>query len=247
MIPVDPIWLLALPLLFGLGWVTARLDRRQAARSLDPEQGRLTESLVALADGDDRMALKSLLEAIRERPDALPLQRAAGTLFRRLGEPDRAIEVHLSLLGRPGLAEDLRLSCLLELARDYLDAGIMDRAQDSLEMVSSSPDHAEPALGLMVDLMQRQRRWADALSALDRLAHINPASSAAGLRFHLLMELGREDDAKSLCPDHPRLDQPSAPSKTLEPQLCVQCGFQARQPSWQCPGCRRWDTIRPVT
>ncbi len=246
MIPVDPLWLLALPILFGLGWFTARLDRRQSERAADPAQGQLIQALLALVDQQPRAAVDALLAAVRENPDALELQQAVGSLFRRVGEPDRAIEVHLSLLGRQRLPAALREACLLELARDYMDAGIMDRAQDSLELLSASPVHAATALNLLVDLMQRQRRWADALSALDRLSQCADARPPAALRFHLLMELNRPEEARSLLPSHPRLSSPSAPESTGGPQVCVQCGFQARQPSWQCPGCRSWDSLRPI-
>jgi len=27
---------------------------------------------------------------------------------------------------------------------------------------------------------------------------------------------------------------------------CHQCGFQATQPSWQCPGCHGWDSLKPL-
>ena len=246
MIPVDPLWLLALPLLFGLGWFTARLDRRQSERATDPAQGQLIQALLSLVDQQPRAAVDALLAAVRENPDALELQQAVGSLFRRVGEPDRAIEVHLSLLGRQRLPAALREACLLELARDYMDAGIMDRAQDSLELLSASPKHAATALNLLVDLMQRQRRWADALSALDRLSQCADANPPAALRFHLLMELNRSEEARGLLPSHPRLSSPLAPQATGGPQVCVQCGFQARQPSWQCPGCRSWDSLRPI-
>jgi lipopolysaccharide biosynthesis regulator YciM len=244
LIPVDPLWLLALPILFGLGWFTARLDRRQTEGAIDPTQDHLIQALMALVDQQPGAALDALLAAVREHPENLELQQAAGSLFRRIGAPDRAIEVHLSLLGRPQLPTVLREACLLELARDYMDAGIMDRAQDSLELLSSSPLHAATALTLLVDLMQRQRRWEDALAALDRLSECPGAEPEAALRFHLLMELNRVEEARALLPGHPRLASPQAPNALAGPQVCVQCGFQARQPTWQCPGCRSWDSLR---
>jgi len=27
---------------------------------------------------------------------------------------------------------------------------------------------------------------------------------------------------------------------------CGQCGFQAHHLHWQCPGCNRWNTIKPI-
>jgi len=28
--------------------------------------------------------------------------------------------------------------------------------------------------------------------------------------------------------------------------LCRECGFAGKTLYWQCPGCRCWDTVRPI-
>jgi lipopolysaccharide biosynthesis regulator YciM len=28
--------------------------------------------------------------------------------------------------------------------------------------------------------------------------------------------------------------------------LCRECGFTGKTLYWQCPGCKRWDTVRPI-
>ena len=247
MIPVDPLWLLALPILFGLGWFTARLDRRQSTQPLEARDRNLIRAAeILVSQTDAKAALPYFIEAIRDFPDALSLHVATGVLFRRIGEPDRAIEVHLSILGREKLDDDLREATLYELGQDYMAAGVMDRAQDCLVMLETSSRYAEHAQCLLVDLFQRQRRWSDALSVLDRLDACRARPDVAKLRFHLLMELGLFDKAREISPDHPRLNSPSRPSSSEVPYVCGGCGFQLRNPAWQCPGCRGWDSFRPI-
>jgi lipopolysaccharide biosynthesis regulator YciM len=28
--------------------------------------------------------------------------------------------------------------------------------------------------------------------------------------------------------------------------LCEHCGFRGKAMHWQCPGCKRWNTVKPV-
>ena len=52
-----------------------------------------------------------------------------GNLFRNRGEVDRAIRIHQNLIARPELTLAIRQQCLTELAKDYLKAGFLDRAE----------------------------------------------------------------------------------------------------------------------
>ena len=54
---------------------------------------------------------------------------ALGSLFRRRGEVDRAIRIHQNIIARPDLAAEQRDQALYSLAKDYLAAGLLDRAE----------------------------------------------------------------------------------------------------------------------
>jgi len=244
LIPIDPLWLLVLPLLFAMGWFAARLELRQGQARQRNDFDELAAGVEALLEDNSQVAMARLLAAIRENPEALGLQKSLGRYYRQKGLPDRAIEVHLALLGRSDISEPLRESTLLELAHDYMAAGIFDRAEQSLDLLAQS-SLAQQALGLQLDLFQRQRRWADALRVADQLAAASPdAAALATERFHFLMELGRQDQAAALCPDHPRLQE--GPEPVLGLHVCAHCGFQTRRHYWQCPGCHHWDGLHPI-
>lgn len=243
MIQVDPSWLLVLPLLFAFGWLSARIESRQTRARREVNLTSLVKAIQSLAAGHKARAVSPLLEAARESPELLGIQQALADLFRAQGEPDRAIEVRLSLLARSGLAPEVSEALLLELAQDYLAAGIMDRAEACFEALRGTALSAEAAAH-EVRMYQQQRRWREALAALDR--HTTLAETdARRLRFHLLIEAGRAEEARTLWPDHPRVLHPLGAYSGRH--LCTTCGFRTEQHYWQCPGCMAWDSLTPLT
>lgn len=243
MIQVDLSWLLVLPLLFVFGWLSARIELRQGRSRRGVNLNHLVKAIQALSLGDRQRAVDPMLEAARESPELLGIQRALANLFRLQGEPDRAIEVRLSLLARDRLATSLSQDLLLELAQDYLAAGIIDRAEICLTELRQGPLAGEAAR-LEVSMFQQQRRWADVLSALDRLVDEADQNESRRLRFHCYAELGDLPRAAALWPDHPRLKHPQGAHEGRH--LCTHCGFRTEQHYWQCPGCMHWDSLTPL-
>jgi lipopolysaccharide assembly protein B len=244
LIPIDPLWLLVLPLLFAMGWFAARLELRQGQARQRTDFDELAAGVEALIEDNSEEAMNRLLAAIRQNPEALGLQKALGRYYRQKGLPDRAIEVHLALLGRTPLSDSLREQLVLELAHDYMAAGIFDRAEQSLDLLRAGA-LAQQALALRLDLMQRQRRWSDALATAEQLSqNRGDAQTYRTERFHFLMELGDTERAAALIADHPRLTAGAEPVLGLH--VCGVCGFQTRRHYWQCPGCHSWDGLHPI-
>lgn len=242
MIQVDPSWLLALPLLFAFGWLSARIESRQTRARRAVNLTSLVKAVQSLAAGRKTDAVSPLLEAAREAPELLGIQQALADIFRAQGEPDRAIEVRLSLLARSGLTTEVSEALLFELAQDYLAAGIMDRAEACFEALRGTARSVEAA-SREVAMYQQQRRWTDALAALERYTTLS-GSEAKRLRFHLLFEAGRAQEACTLWPDHPRVLH--AQGAFTGRHLCTACGFRTEQHYWQCPGCMAWDSLTPL-
>ncbi len=97
--------------------------------------------------------------------ETLETHFALGHLFRRRGEIDRAIRVHQNLLARPNLGEAQRHQALYALAKDYLSAGLFDRAEKLFSDLRGSPTLAEAALESLVDIYERESEWNKAIEA----------------------------------------------------------------------------------
>ncbi|PWK36575.1 lipopolysaccharide assembly protein LapB [Cupriavidus plantarum] len=161
-------WLLALPLVFGLGWMAARFDLRQ----LLSEQGALPRSyfkgLNFLLNEQPDKAIDAFIEVARLDPETTELHFALGALFRRRGETERAIRVHQNLATRPDLPEPEREHALYELGQDFLRAGLLDRAEESLRRLMSGP-YAASAKRVLLELYEVEKEWQKAIDAAREL------------------------------------------------------------------------------
>lgn len=161
-------WLLALPLVFGLGWIAARFDVRQ----LISEQGALPRSyfkgLNFLLNEQPDQAIDAFIEVARLDPETTELHFALGALFRRRGETERAIRVHQNLATRPDLPEPEREHALYELGQDFLRAGLLDRAEESLRRLMSGP-YAASAKRVLLELYEVEKEWQKAIDAAREL------------------------------------------------------------------------------
>ncbi len=112
----------------------------------------------------------TFIEALEVNPDTLETHLALGNLLRRKGEVDRAIKVHQNLLARPSLnAGQLHLA-QLELARDFIKAGLLDRAEGLLqELVESSVELKATCLEHLIEIYRDEKEWEKAIHAVNLL------------------------------------------------------------------------------
>jgi lipopolysaccharide biosynthesis regulator YciM len=158
---------LVLPLLFALGWVTARYDRGQQRREVRHVPQDILQGLSATLSDDFQSATDHLLCAARSAPDSTELHRAVGNLYRKRGLIDRAIEVHESAIQHPEMRDQDRPGLMLDLGRDYLAAGLFDRAELVLQELvgddSVSDANKNAARLLLMNIAQRTRDWSQAI------------------------------------------------------------------------------------
>lgn len=95
--------------------------------------------------------------------DTVETHLALGSLFRRRGEIGRAIKIHQNLIARPQLSKDQRITALVALGKDYLQAGLVDRAEKLFLEISALGDQPTASLKYLLDIYQQQRNWAEAI------------------------------------------------------------------------------------
>ncbi|MEM8984668.1 MAG: hypothetical protein AAGC71_16770 [Pseudomonadota bacterium] len=91
-------------------------------------------------------AVDLFLRMVRVDDETIETHFALGSLFRRRGEVDRAIRIHQNIIARPGLPEEQRQQALYSLARDYMTAGLLDRAESLFLSLVESNDYRDGAL-----------------------------------------------------------------------------------------------------
>ena len=154
---------LRLVLLFlavGAGWVLGRgaAGRDASDEAAPPSQYYL--GLNFLLDGEQESALKAFSEALAVNAETFETHITFGSLLRKRGEVDNAIKIHQSLLSRSRLPDVQKNQAHLELAKDFIAAGLLDRAEQLLkDLIELSEDHRVDAKVLLVEVFEASRDW----------------------------------------------------------------------------------------
>ena len=165
-------WLLALPLFFSLGWLAARVDLTQLLAESTTLPAAYFKGLNFLITDQHDKAIEAFTEAVQANTDSLELHFALGSLFRRRGEVDRAIHLHLNLLEKKELEPQQKLAVTAELAQDYLKAGLLDRAEELFESLDDDR-YRQPALRALLEIYVREREWERAVKAATELERLS--------------------------------------------------------------------------
>jgi lipopolysaccharide biosynthesis regulator YciM len=165
----DLSWLLlGLPLAFGLGWLASRFDLRQLRDENRRAPKAYFKGLNYLLNEQQDQAIDAFIEAVQNDPDTTELHFSLGNLFRRRGEYNRAVRVHEHLLSRGDLSRADRERAQHALALDFLKAGLLDRAEDALRRLESSPFEAQARMALLA-IYERSRDWPQATEIAQRM------------------------------------------------------------------------------
>ena len=163
--------LLVFPLFFVMGWLTARMDIKEllSESSLLPRS--YFQGLNFLLSEQQDKAIEAFIEVVKVDPQTIELHFALGSLFRKRGEVDRALRMHLNLVERVDLDETKKQQALFELAQDYLKAGIMDRAEVAFQQLLTSP-YAKESLDFLLEIYQKEKDWLKAIDICQRLTDL---------------------------------------------------------------------------
>jgi len=194
MIQIATSWLLLLPVMFGIGWLASRWDLRLENRMDELERMRQQRStfkgLSLLLNEQPDQAIETLVKIAQLDPETIELHFSLGNLFRRRGETERAIKVHQHLANRDDLKPRDRDHAAYELGRDFLRAGLLDRAEASLNRVGEGK-FAVPAKESLLEMYHVERDWKKAIIAAHELAILQGKSHQTEIaQFHC--ELGQE-------------------------------------------------------
>jgi lipopolysaccharide biosynthesis regulator YciM len=165
-------WLLILPLFFTLGWIAARVDIKQLIAESTTLPAAYFKGLNFLISDQHAKAVEAFSEAVQANTDSLELHFALGSLFRRTGETDRAINMHLNLLDKKELTENQKTAVKAELAQDYLKAGLYDRAEELFKGLDDTR-YRQPALHALLEIYVREREWLRAIETATELERLS--------------------------------------------------------------------------
>ena len=170
--PTESTFLLAglFLLLAAAGWALGRFGERDEEDDPPPPLNLdYLKGLNFLLNEQTDQALEHFLKMVRVDDKTIETHFALGSLFRRRGEVDRAIRIHQNIIARPDLAAPQRDQALFSLAKDYLRAGLLDRAEKMFVRLSQGSRYEAEALAQLCKIYEQEREWQKAIDAGHKL------------------------------------------------------------------------------
>ena len=191
--PTEQAFLLAglFVLLAAVGWALGRFGEREEQPGAPPLNIDYLKGLNFLLNEQTDQALEHFLKMVRVDDKTIETHFALGSLFRRRGEVDRAIRIHQNIIARPDLASEQRDQALFSLGKDYLRAGLLDRAEKLFVRLSQGSRYQVEALELLCRIYEQEREWQRAIDSGQKLEVLSGKSLALQIA-HYYCELAEQ-------------------------------------------------------
>lgn len=161
---VDGMWellFLLLPLAALSGWLIGR--KAFTIRAI-----RKLVSFTSSRNRNATQAVDSLAQIIESNQETVETHLALGGLFRRQGEVDKAVGIHQNLIAKYSLTDEQRALSLLELSRDYMRAGVLDRAENVLLGLIEQGHELDAGFQHLLDIYQQSKDWLRAVETAEK-------------------------------------------------------------------------------
>ncbi|ASY79697.1 lipopolysaccharide assembly protein LapB [Pectobacterium polaris] len=161
---------LLLPVAAAYGWY---MGRRSAQQDKEQESNRLSREYVTgvnfLLSNQQDKAVELFLDMLKDDSNTFEAHLTLGNLFRSRGEVDRAIRIHQALTESASLTFEQRLLAVQQLGRDYMAAGLYDRAEESFNQLVDEEDFRRSALQQLLQIHQATSDWPTAIDVAEKL------------------------------------------------------------------------------
>jgi len=184
--------LLLLPVAAASGWFAARRSLREGGRwSFAKSSPAYFKGLNYILNEQPDKAIDVFVKLVEVDSETVETHLALGNLFRRRGEVDRAIRIHQNLIARQNLSKELRAQALLELGKDYMRAGLFDRAESLFEELADSNLFCEQSLKNLQIIYEQEKEWGKCLDVANKL-ETNTGQSMHAERAQYFCELAEQ-------------------------------------------------------
>jgi lipopolysaccharide assembly protein B len=151
---------LLLPIAMAYGWFMGRNTVKQNDHNEKQDLSiKYSTGLNYLLSNQQDKAMEYLLDALKVEDDTVEAHFAMANLFRRRGELDRALKVHEYLVRQTHLPNKDKQQAVFELGKDFLSAGLYDRAEEMFSKLLKSKTYDIKSLNYLLQIYQSTRDW----------------------------------------------------------------------------------------
>lgn len=162
---------LIIVLLFAIPAVTVTYyfyDRIKSDRRLVDNTDYIA-GLVAMLDGDDRLAFSKFREVVSVDSDNIDAYLRIGEILGRHGKRERALQVHQDLTMRHDLTKEQKMAVYRALTSDYLEMGDMGAAVKSLKVHQAVDPNDTWGMATLLELQEREEDWEGASTTMEKI------------------------------------------------------------------------------
>ncbi|MGK2960039.1 MAG: lipopolysaccharide assembly protein LapB [Candidatus Malihini olakiniferum] len=164
---------LLLPVAAAYGWY---MGRKSAQQAKDQGANRLSREYVTgvnfLLSNQQDKAVELFLDMLKDESNTFEAHLTLGNLFRSRGEVDRAIRIHQALTESASLSFEQRLLAVQQLGRDYMAAGLYDRAEEIFTQLVDEDTFRRSALQQLLQIYQATSEWQKTINIAEKLVKI---------------------------------------------------------------------------
>lgn len=170
------VFIVIVALSIGFGWYFGHKKSVASTTESKYDSKLLNEYFLGLSylinDQTDK-AVDVFVKVLSVDSNTVEMHLVLGSLFRRKGEVDRAIKIHANIIARPQLTTEQRCNAILELAQDYLKAGVLDRAEKLFLDLIAINEADITSYKFLLSLYEKQKDWRQAISIAQKLNELN--------------------------------------------------------------------------
>ncbi len=151
---------LLLPVAMGYGWFMGRNSVKQSDHTAKQDLSiKYSTGINYLLSNQQDKAIEYLLETLKVEDDTVEAHFAMANLFRKRGELDRALKVHEHLVRQKHLPNKAKQQAAYELGKDFLTAGLYDRAESMFHTLLKSRTFSLKSLSYLMQIYQSTKDW----------------------------------------------------------------------------------------
>ena len=153
-------------ILAATGWALGYFGERDEQPPLNIDY---LKGLNFLLNEQTDQAVDHFLKMVRVDDTTIETHFALGNLFRKRGEVYRAIKIHQNIIARPDITEEQRNQAFYSLAKDYLHAGLFDRAEVLFIRLNDKSEFKSESLKNLISIYEQEKEWSKAIEIAKKL------------------------------------------------------------------------------